>query len=392
VVRDRPVAAGDDIVARRRQGGDVDPVDARGDAPAAGVTVVRAHGTVTGPRTVAADGARLEAGRALVLATGSVVRALPGLRPDGRRVLTSRQALALGRVPASAIVLGGGAVGVEFAQVWHGLGAEVALVERRDHLVPAEDRDLGRELARALRRRGVGVHVGAGASDVTADGDGVRVTLDGAATPRHLEAEVVLVAVGRAPRSHGLGFERAGVQLRDGFVVPRDWARLETHRPGVFAVGDLLPPPSLARANTAFAEGLLVADAIAGRRTRPIDYTGVARITHGLVETAAVGLAEDEARRRGEAAARKMPIAAVAKGLMLGEGGMIKVVTGRGGTVLGIQLVAPQASELVGEALLVTGFEATPADVAPLVHPHPTLSELFSETSLALSGRRLHLR
>jgi dihydrolipoamide dehydrogenase len=181
--------------------------------------------------------------------------------------------------------------------------------------------------------------------------------------------------------------------MERGSVTPRDWATLESHSKGIYAVGDLLPPPSQARAHVAYAEGMLAAEQVAGAATpRGIDYNGVPRVTHGLTETACVGLSEDAARREGgDIRTMKMPVAGVAKGLMLGEMGMAKVVASDD-TVLGVHLVGPHVTELIGEAATITNFEASPLDVARLVHAHPTLSETVAELSMALAGRPLHRR
>lgn len=357
------------------------------------VEVMRGEGRLAGPREVVVGGAPLRARRGVVLATGSVPRVPDGLSPDGHRVLTSDQALALGRVPASAVLVGGGAVGAELSQVWRAFGADVRLVEVGAHLVPQEDAELGRELARLLRHRGIHVHVGTEVVDVREAGSDAAVTLRHAGRTTAVEAEMVVLCAGRTPRSAGLGLAAVGVASDGGAVVPHRPDTLETTVPGVHVVGDLLPPPSLMRAHVAFAEGVLVADALAGRRTRRIDHDAVPRVTHGITETAAVGLGEERARAAGhDVVTRTMPLGRTAKGLILGGGGLVKIVAGRDGTLLGIHLVGPHVTELVGEATAVTAFEATASDVAGLLHPHPTLGEALGEVSLALAGRPLHLR
>ena len=359
----------------------------------AGITVLRGKGWLTGRRSVLVDGASVTARRAIVLATGSRPRMLDGLQPDGRRVLTSDQALALDRVPASAVVLGGGAIGAELSQVWQALGADVTLLEREPGLVPGEDPEIGRELTRALRRRGIKVVADATVSDVTLTADGVHFVATAAGQPLPLSAEVLLLAIGRSANTAGLGLDDVGVDVADGFVGIADWSSLQTTVQGIYAVGDLVGPPSQMRANTAYAEGRLVAEHIAGLPTTGVDYRTIPRVTHGITETAAVGFSEPAARAAGwDVEAVTLPLGAVAKGAMHAEGGIAKVIRRRGGPIVGVALVGPHVTELIGESMLMTGFEALPSDVAPLVHAHPTLSEVLSEAVMALDGRPLHWR
>ncbi|MDQ0717066.1 dihydrolipoamide dehydrogenase [Streptomyces luteogriseus] len=396
------VATRDDIVARNHRG-----VEAH--LAHAGVRVIKGSARLTGPRSVrvagsAAPGARpsthgetgvhdLSARRGLVLATGSQPRTLPGLKPDGRRVVTSDDALFAPGLPASVLVLGGGAIGVEYASFHRSLGAEVTLVEAADRIVPLEDGDVSRHLTRGLKKRGVDVRAGARLLDAEVLGDGVRARLRTAlGESLTVEAERLLVAVGRAPVTDGLDLAAAGlVTDARGFVVPGDWDRLETAVPGIHVVGDLLPPPSLGLAHASFEEGLLVAETLAGVPSAPVDYAVVPRITYSSPQTAAVGLSEAEARARGyEVETNTLPLTAVAKGMVHGQGGMVKIVTETGGRVLGVHLVGPHVSEMIAESQLVVGWEAEPSDVARHVHPHPTLSEAVGEAFLTLAGRGLH--
>jgi len=358
----------------------------------AGVTIVRGEGRLTGPRTVVVGGDQeLTAGRAVVLATGSVPTVLPGLALDGQRILTSDEALRLDRVPRSAVVLGAGSVGVEFASLWCSFGSEVTVVEALPSVLPLEDPDVGRELARALRQRGLAIRVDTRFESVETTRDGVRVTVSHGEATEVLEAELLLLAVGRSPVTADLGYEAAGVKLDRGYVVPKDWATLETDVPGVFAVGDILPPPSLALAHASFAEGMLVAELVAGLRPPPIDYDGVPRATYSSPEAASVGLTEPVARDRGlEVVTNRMPFGGVAKGLIFGQGGFVKVVAEKDGQVLGVHMVGARVTELISEAMLITNWEADPGDVAQLIHPHPTLSEAIGEAHLTLAGRPLH--
>lgn len=380
-------ATRDDIVARNHRG-------VEGHVAHAGVHVLKGHAELTGPRTARIAGfGEVRARRGIVLATGSRPRMLPGLETDGRRVVTSDDALFAPGLPASVLVLGGGAIGVEYASLHRSMGAAVTLVEAADRLVPLEDVDVSRHLARGLKRRGVEVRTGTRVEGAALAGDGVRATLrDARGGTREVVAERLLVAVGRTPVTDGLGLAAAGLATDGrGHVAPADWSRLETPVPGIHVVGDLLPPPSLGLAHASFAEGMLAAEALAGRRTAAVDYAAVPRITYAAPQTAAVGLSEAEARNAGhDVVVNTLPLTAVAKGLVHGQGGMVKVVAERAGRVLGVHLVGPHVSEMIAESQLIVGWEAEPADVAHHVHPHPTLSEAVGEAFLSLAGRGLH--
>ncbi|MEU1783474.1 dihydrolipoyl dehydrogenase [Streptomyces abikoensis] len=385
-------ATRDDIVSRNHRG-------VEGRLTHAGVRVVRGSAALTGPRAVRIGtgdeaGAEWRARRGIVLATGSRPRTLPGLEPDGARVVTSDDALFAPGLPGSVLVLGGGAIGVEYASLHRSMGAEVTLVEAADRLLPLEDADVGRHLTRGLKKRGIDVRTGARLEEARPYDGGVRAVVRTARGElRALDAERLLVAVGRVPVTDGLGLAAAGLATdARGFVAPADWSRLETAVPGIHVVGDLLPPPSLGLAHASFAEGLLVAETLAGLAPRPVDYAVVPRVTYSGPQTASVGLTEDQARERGHAVrAVTMPLTATAKGMVHGQGGMVKVVAeGDGGRVLGVHLVGPHVSEMIAESQLVVGWDADATDVAQHIHPHPTLSEAVGEVMLALAGRGLH--
>ncbi|MDG4864440.1 dihydrolipoyl dehydrogenase [Streptomyces sp. T-3] len=381
------VATRDDIVSRNHKG-----VEAH--LGHANVQVVHGSAELTGPRGVRIAGRDFTARRGIVLATGSRPRTLPGLEPDGRRVVTSDDALFAPGLPESVLVLGGGAIGVEYASFHRSMGADVTLVEAADRLVPLEDADVSRHLTRGLKKRGIDVQVGARLEGATVLEEGVRATVRTARGEiRTLDAERLLVAVGRAPVTDGLGLAAAGLTTDErGFVAPADWSRLETAVPGIHVVGDLLPPPSPGLAHASFAEGLLVAETLAGLASPPVDYAAVPRVTYSSPQTASVGLGEAEARARGhEVEVNTMPLTAVAKGMVHGQGGMVKVVAEQGGgQVLGVHLVGPHVSEMIAESQLIVGWDAEPGDVARHIHAHPTLSEAVGETFLTLAGRGLH--
>jgi dihydrolipoamide dehydrogenase len=379
------VANRDDIVTKNFKG-------LEGHLKKLKVDIVAGSGKVTGPKQVTVEGrGELTADKALVLASGSVPKSIPGLEIDGERVITSNHALMLDYLPKRVIVLGAGAVGVEFASFYRSMGAEVTVVEVLPGLVPLEDADIQRELARAFKKRGIEVLVDTKLEDAKVGDEQVTVTVTGKGGTKELSAELLLVATGRGPVSAGLGYEEIGVKLDRGYVVPKDWATLETDADGVYAVGDILPPPSLALAHASFAEGMLVAELAAGKPSPAIDYYGVPRVTYCTPEVASVGLTEAQAKEQGhEVVTQKFPFNGVAKGMIHGQGGMVKLVAAKGGPVLGVHLVGARVTDLVAESMLIYNWEALPSEVAQFIHPHPTLSEAVGEAYLTLAGRPLH--
>ena len=327
----------------------------------------------------------------IVLATGSVPRSLPGLELDGSRVISSDEALELDRVPSSAIILGGGVIGVEFASVWRSFGADVTIVEMLPQLLPLEDETSSKALQRAFRRRGIGYELGARFESVAMTDSGVRVTLAGGKT---LDAELLLVAGGRGPVSAGLGYEEAGIEMERGYVKVDPLCR--TSVPSVSAVGDLINTPQLA--HVGFGEGILVAERIAGLPVTPIDYDGVPRITYSEPEVASVGITSAQAAERGiNVVEVNYPLGGNGRSVILQTQGQAKVIAeapaqagGKPGRVLGIHLVGSRVGELIAEAQLIYNWDAEPSDVAQLIHPHPTQSEVIGEAHLALAGKPLH--
>jgi dihydrolipoamide dehydrogenase len=350
-----------------------------------GITVVEGEGRLVGPRTVEANG-REYTGRNVVLASGSYPKSLPGLEVDGHHVLTSEHALALDHVPASVIVLGGGVIGCEFASVWRSFGAEVTIVEAFPRLVAAEDEAVSKLLERAFRKRKIGFKVASPFESVETTETGVRVTVAGGET---LEAEMLLVAVGRAPATAGLGYDEQGVVMERGFV--RTDERLRTNLDGVYAVGDIVP--GLQLAHRGFAQGIFVAEDIAGLNPTPIDESGIPRVTYCDPEIASVGLDERAARDRfGEDRVETLTydLGGNGRSQILKTSGFVKLVREKEGPVLGVHIVGARAGELIGEAQLIYNWQAHPEDVAPLVHAHPTQNEALGEAHLALAGKPLH--
>lgn len=353
-----------------------------------GITVVHGWGSVREPGVVevrGADGATstVEAGN-VVIATGSSAIDLPVAPRDGTRILLSDDALRLDRVPTSAVVVGGGAIGVEFASLWRSLGAEVTIVEALDRLLPLEDPDSSKALARAFKGRGIDVRVGVGLGRAKAGDDSVRVEL---ADGKTLEVDQVLVAVGRRARTANVGLEALGVLDDRGRVVAD--ARGRTAVEGIWAVGDVLP--TLALAHAAFAEGFVVADAIAGLDPLPVDHRNVPRVTYCTPEVASVGLTEPEAREQhGDVRATMLPLAGNARSLIEGVGGHVKLVSLTDGTLVGGHVVGPSATELVAELGLATTWGALVEELGDVVHAHPSLSESVREAALAAAGLPFH--
>lgn len=350
-----------------------------------GVTVVAGEGRLTGPREVTVDGTAYT-GRHVVLATGSYARSLPGLEVDGERVITSEHALRLERVPSSVVVLGGGVIGCEFASVWRSFGAEVTIVEALPRLVAAEDEASSKVLERTFKKRGIQARTGTPFQSVETTDDGVAVTLEGGDV---VEAELLLVAVGRGPVTDGLGYDEQGVEMERGFV--RTDERCRTNLEGVYAVGDIVP--GLQLAHRGFQQGIFVAEEIAGLEPTPIDETGIPRVTYSHPEVASVGLDEATARATygdDQVETLTYDLGGNGKSQILRTQGFVKLVRRTDGPVVGVHMVGDRVGELIGEAQLIYGWEAHAEDVAPLVHAHPTQNEALGEAHLALAGKALH--
>jgi dihydrolipoamide dehydrogenase len=344
-----------------------------------GVAVTRADGDA---QTIAA--------KHVLLATGSGERLLPGLEVDGEVVMTSREALASPQLPASVVVIGGGAVGVEFAYMYASFGAAVTVVELADGLLPGMDADLGKELARAFARQKIEVLLGHRFEQLTRNGTGASVAVRGSKDMRALTAERVLVAVGRAPLSADLGLEEAGVRTERGFVVV-DGA-LRTSAPSVWAIGDLVGPVMLAHA--ASEQGVHVVEVIAGLRTEAqLAPATIPMCVYCEPEVASVGLTEAQARERGEVGVGRFPFKALGKAMATGHTeGFVKVVCGKPhDEILGVHMVGHGVTDLIAEAGLARTLEATVDEIAETVHAHPTLAEALREAALAAAGRALNI-
>ncbi|MDP8961005.1 MAG: dihydrolipoyl dehydrogenase [Actinomycetota bacterium] len=354
-----------------------------------GVRVIRGHGRLVDARTVdveGEDGGRYTAD-AIVVAPGSVPREIPPAPYDGTRIIHSDHALSLDFVPERALVLGAGAVGMEFASIWRAFGSEVMVVEMEERLLPLEDPDVSREIQRQFRRQGIQSMTGATLTSVAIGEAGVVATIAMEGGEEQVGATILLVAVGRRPRTENVGLEEVGVELEKGFIKVDEYCR--TNLEGIWAVGDAIPTLGLAHAS--FMEGILVADQLYGLDVIPIDYAGVPRVTFCHPEVASVGLTGPQAQARGhEVEVKKFPFQHIARAQMMKQSGLVKLVAARDGQVLGIHLVGPRATDLIAEAELIYNWEALPIDVARFIHPHPTLNEAIGEAHLALAGRGLH--
>ena len=349
------------------------------------VTLLEGAGKLVGQDTVEVDGQRYQ-GRNIVLASGSYSKTLPGLELGGR-VLTSTEAINLDYVPERVVVLGGGVIGVEFASVWKSFGSEVTIVEALPHLVPNEDEFLSKQLERQFRKRKIAFKTGTKFTGVEQGPDSVTISLENG---EQIEADLLLVAVGRGPNTADLGYEENGVTLDRGFVPTND--RLHTGVANIYAVGDIVP--GLQLAHRGFQQGIFVAEEIAGLHPPVIDETGIPRVTYCEPEVASVGLTEAQAKEiHGDVQTMTYDLAGNGKSQILKTAGAVKLV--RGGTgddapVVGVHMIGTRMGEQVGEAQLIYNWEALPADVANLIHAHPTQNEALGEAHLALAGKPLH--
>ena len=351
---------------------------------ARGITVIEGEGKLVAPNTVEVAGNRVT-GKNIILATGSYSRSLPGLEIGGR-VITSEQALELDFVPKRVAVLGGGVIGVEFSSVWKSWGAEVSIIEALPHLVPNEDEAISKQFERAYRKRGIEYTLGVRFQSVTQDENGVVVTLENGKT---IEAELLLVAVGRGPSTEGIGLEDVGVNTDRGFVTTTE--RLATNIPGIYAVGDIVP--GLQLAHRGFQQGIFVAEEIAGLNPQVISDVNIPKVTYSDPEVASIGLTEAKAKETHGAdnvTSYDYNLAGNGKSHIIGTSGLVKVVRLNDGPVVGIHMIGARVGELISEAQLAVNWEAYPEDIAPLIHAHPTQSEALGEAFLALAGKPLH--
>ncbi len=351
---------------------------------ARGVTVIDGVGTLTSATSVSVGDDEI-IGKHVVLATGSYSKTLPGLEITGR-VITSEHALEMVEVPRRVAVLGGGVIGAEFASIWRSFGSEVTIIEGLPHLVPNEEESISKQLERAFRKRGIDYKLGVRFQSVTQTADEVTITLENGET---IQADYLLVAVGRGPATDGCGFEQVGVEMDRGFVLTND--RLATNIPGVYAVGDIVP--GLQLAHRGYQHGIFVAEEIAGLNPVVVSDVNIPKVTYCEPEIASVGLSEAAALELHGADAVttfEYNLAGNAKTEILGSSGFIKVIRVKEGPVIGVHMIGARVGELLGEAQMIVNWEAHPEDVAPYLHAHPTQYESLGEAMLNLAGKPLH--
>lgn len=356
----------------------------QGLVKARGITVIEGEGRLVAANAVQVGDDRI-VGKNVILATGSYSRSLPGLEIGGR-VITSEQALELDFVPNKVAVLGGGVIGVEFASVWKSFGAEVTIIEALPHLVPNEEESVSKQLERAFRKRGIDYKLGVRFQGVTQNDQGVVVTLENGET---VEAELLLVAVGRGPATQGLGYEEVGVTMDRGFVITNE--RLATNLPGVYAVGDIVP--GLQLAHRGFQQGIFVAEEIAGLNPIVVEDVNIPKVTYCEPEVASIGYTEARAAEKfgaDQVSSYEYNLAGNGKSHILETSGSIKVVRVNDGPVVGVHMIGARVGELIGEAQLAVNWEAYPEDIAPFIHAHPTQNEALGEAFLKLAGKPLH--
>jgi len=347
------------------------------------ITYVEGQGKLVSKNTVEVNGQKY-VGKNVILATGSYPKSLPGLEIDGKVIVTSEEAMSFTHVPKSVIVLGGGVIGCEFASVWKSFGADVTIIEALPHLVALEDESSSKQLERAFRKRGINFELGTKFASAIKSANGVEVTLEDG---KKFSAEVLLVAVGRGPVSANIGFEEQGITMDRGYVIVDNKCR--TNIPGIWAVGDLIP--TLQLAHVGFAEGIMVAEEIAGLNPRAINYDGIPRVTYSEPEVASVGLSTAQAKAKGhDVVELNYDLAGNGKAQILKTAGSVKLVAAKNGPILGIHMVGARVGELLAEAQLIFNWEAEAVDVAQFIHAHPTLSEAMGEAHLALAGKPLH--
>jgi dihydrolipoamide dehydrogenase len=358
------------------------------------VTTVRGTGRLTARDRI--EVRRPDAGlqtveaSAIVLATGSRVGSLPMAPVDGRVVLSSDDVLGLDRVPESLLVIGAGAVGVEFASIYHTFGSKVILIEREPRLLPIEDADLGEALKRSFTRQGIEVHVGANLKNVRVEGDGAWSEFEVDGETKRIRTERVLMAAGRKPVTDGIGLEAVGVAAERGWVKVNEYQ--ETSVPGIYAIGDITASPALA--HVASHEGIVAVERIAKHPTHPVNYAAIPSCTYCHPEVASVGMTEAQAKASGrQVRVGRFPFTANSKAGILGEGdGFVKSVADAAtGEILGVHIIGVRATEQIAESVVARHFEASALELAEVVHAHPTLAEATMEAMFGAEGRSIHV-
>jgi dihydrolipoamide dehydrogenase len=358
------------------------------------VTVIRGTGVLGKDRTVKVGGDEYRARKAVVIATGSRVKGIPqiGLEINKTTVISSDEALFLTEVPKTLAVIGAGAVGTEFADIFNAFGSKVTLIEALPRMLPMEDAEASDTLTKSYRKRGITVHAGAKVTRATVAADKVKLELEAAGNQEVVEVEKVLMAAGRSVNTEGMGFEEAGVQLTDRGFVRVNLETLETTAPGVYCIGDVAGPPMLAHKGS--REGVNVAELIAGQHPHPIKYDNVPSVTYCHPEVASIGLTEEQARERKlDFQVGRFPFSANGRARATSETeGFVKIIRDRKyGEILGAHIVCSHASEIIHELVVARENEYTVEEVDLAIHAHPTLSEAVAEAALDSMGRVLHI-
>jgi len=329
--------------------------------------------------------------RNIIIATGAHTAMIPGVQADGQKILTYLEAILQERLPASAIIIGAGAIGAEFATIWSSYGSAVTMVEMLPRILPLEDEEVSVELAKAFQKRGIKIHTGTRVQSIETTETGVRVTVSAGEQTQVLEAEQALVAIGFKPNTADLGLEELGVKLTERKFIQID-EHMATNVPGIFAIGDVTG--QLLLAHVASAQGILCAEHIAGHQTTPLDYRMMPRATYSQPQVASFGLTEAQAREQGhEIKVGRFPFQPNGKALGLGDyAGFAKIISdAKYGEILGAHLIGPEVSELLPELTLAQRMELTAEEIARNVHAHPTLSEVLMEAAHGVDGQPIHI-
>jgi len=356
------------------------------------IDVLRGHARLVGETKLEIEGEKgkqeISASKGIILAMGSRPRSIPAFEVDGKHIVNSNHMLQLKEIPRRLAVLGAGAVGVEFASIFSRFSSEVTLIEMLPRIVPLEDEEVSEELTKSFKKQGMKVRANTTLESAKLEGNALKLGLVEGEKKDSIEVDILLVAVGRAPNSENCGLKEAGVELEKGYVKVDEFMR--TNLQGVYAIGDLVFTPQFA--HTASAEGIVAAETIAQVETRPLNYDKTPGCTYCHPEVASVGLSEAEAKSRGyEVAVGKFPWAASGKARILGENsGFVKIVREtRYDEILGIHIIGPHATDLIGEACALLGLEATNEELTRIVHPHPTLTEAMMEAGHVAAGHAI---
>jgi dihydrolipoamide dehydrogenase len=360
------------------------------------VESIQGHGRLAGPGRVSVTDTKgqtreIQAGK-IILATGSEAKTFRGFEPDGKTILTNKEVLALKAIPASMVIMGAGAVGVEFASIFQRFGTKVTILEMLPHAVPLEDEEISAELEKSFRRQGIAIETQAKVESAAKTAQGVTVSYTSADGKRQaLEAETLLVAVGRSPNTQDVGLEKTGVQLERGFVKVDQY--MQTGEPGVYAIGDIVAGSPLL-AHVASREGIVAATHAAGKPVEPINYAQIPNCTYCEPEISSVGLTERKAREAGHPVrVGKFPFAGNSKATILGaREGFVKIVSDeKYGEILGVHMIGPRVTEMIAEAVVAIRLEGTVEDLAYAIHPHPTLTEAIMEAAHAAHDWAIHI-